>query len=73
MVASFASRTLAFSLMFAGVVMIITANVRRCPPSTVEYRYLPRDYDLYMKDSEDVGAHFTQLFSSSESHPIFGK
>ena len=51
--------------VFAGVVLIMAnqlaaANSRRHP---IQYRYLPRDLDTYMRTETPVGAQFGDMFA----------
>lgn len=51
--------------VFAGVALILTnqlaaANSRRLP---IEYRYLPRDLDTYMRTETPVSSRFGDMFA----------
>jgi hypothetical protein len=58
-------------LIFLGVLLVIAGSQHAADskPAKVEYRYLPRDLDMQMKDAEKVGALVGEIFT--EDSPFF--
>jgi hypothetical protein len=40
-------------LFFTGIVLIVVNDVVKRPPPRVEYRYLPRDLETYLRESTE--------------------
>jgi hypothetical protein len=45
-------RILLLLLLFAGIVLVILNEKLTCNVPRVEYRYLPRDLDTYLRESK---------------------
>ena len=55
-----------FIMLFAGIIMIIVAQTSTCPPSKVEYRYVPRNLDQLMEDQNFDKEVFKTVFGDNE-------
>lgn len=40
-------------LFFSGVVMIMVNDLLKVPPPQIEYRYVPRDLDTYLRETSE--------------------
>lgn len=52
-------------LMFAGIIMIVTNNLTYDRPREIQYRYLPRDLDTYIRTEEFPSALFGSMWDAS--------
>lgn len=59
-------RNLLIVAMALGVVLLFLSRAIRCPPSAIEYRYLPRTLDHQMKDAAFEGELFEQMFDGED-------
>ena len=58
-------RTLVVALFFTGVVLVVVnelVKARACGVQ-IEYRYLPRDLDTYLREAPKTGAVFRSMFT----------
>ena len=55
-----------FILLLFGMIFIGIAFTRNCPPPTIEYRYMPRTLDHYIKDSAFEGDIYTKMFDGED-------
>lgn len=56
-------------LLFSGIILIVvneTVKANAQPPR-VEYRYLPRDLDTYLREQPLASAHFERMFRDEET------
>lgn len=53
-------RVLLLMLLFAGIVLVILNEKLTCNVPRVEYRYLPRDLDTYMREMQNSLVPFTE-------------
>jgi hypothetical protein len=52
-------------LLLAGIVMIVTNQLTYDRPREVQYRYLPRDLDTYIRTEEFPSALFGSLWDAT--------
>jgi hypothetical protein len=48
--------------LFAGIVMVVTNQLTYDKPREIQYRYLPRDLDTYIRTAEFPSALFGSMF-----------
>lgn len=55
-------------LFFAGVVLVVTNELVKAHarPPRVEYRYLPRDLDTYLREQPVASAQFRSMFRDED-------
>ena len=56
-------------LILLGVFLMLvskTSEQQECSPPKVEYRYLPRDLDMQMKDAESLGEVVGDIFTGED-------
>ena len=53
-------------LLFAGIIMIVTNQLTYNLPREIQYRYLPRDLDTYIRTEEFPSALFGSMWGSSD-------
>lgn len=61
-------RAFLLALFFTGVVLIVAnqlVQTNREPPR-VEYRYLPRDLDAYLREQPQASVHFERMFREED-------
>ena len=51
-------------LLLAGIVMIVTNQLTYDRPREIQYRYLPRDLDTYIRTEEFPSALFGSMWTS---------
>jgi len=54
-----------FTMLVLGCMLLFASTYHGREASRVEYRYLPRSYDMLMKDSEKVGSIFKPMFNGT--------
>lgn len=61
-------RTFLLVLFFAGVILVIVNELVKlhARPPVVEYRYLPRDLDTYLREQPLASAHFRDMFRGEQ-------
>ena len=52
-------------LLLAGIVMIVTNQLTYDRPREIQYRYLPRDLDTYIRTEEFPSALFGSMWEAS--------
>ena len=52
-------------LLLAGIVMIVTNQLTYDRPREIQYRYLPRDLDTYIRTEEFTSALFGSMWEAS--------
>lgn len=50
--------------LFTGIIMLMVAQYSVCPPPKVEYRYIPRNLEQQMRDSNFDKEIFKTVFSA---------
>lgn len=55
-------------LFFTGLVLIIVNQLIKAnaQPQRVEYRYLPRDIDTYLREQPMASVHFESMFKEED-------
>lgn len=55
-------------LFFTGVVLVLSnhAAARAADPPRVEYRYLPRDLDAFLREQPAASVHFRSMFRDED-------
>lgn len=55
-------------VFFTGIVMVIVNQLikAQAQPARVEYRYLPRDLDTYLREQPMASVHFQSMFKDEE-------
>ena len=51
-------------LFFAGIIMVVTNQLTYNLPREIQYRYLPRDLDTYIRTEEFPSALFGSMWGS---------
>ena len=51
-------------LLFAGIIMVVTNSLTYDKPREIQYRYLPRDLDTYIRTEEFPSALFGSMWGS---------
>lgn len=51
-------------LLFAGIIMLVTNELAYNRPREVQYRYLPRDLDSFLRTEEFPSAIFGSMWSA---------
>jgi len=51
-------------MLFAGVIMVIANQLTYDRPREIQYRYLPRDLDTYIRTEEFPSALFGSMWSA---------
>ena len=61
-------RAFLLTLFFAGVVLVITNQLVKsnAQPPKVEYRYLPRDLDTYLREQPVASVQFESMFRDDD-------
>ena len=61
-------RTFWTALFFSGIVLVIANELikQRMRPPPVEYRYLPRDLDTYLREDPMASAKFNTMFTDED-------
>lgn len=61
-------RAFLLSLFFTGVVLVITNQLIKNSqqPPRVEYRYLPRDLDTYLREQPRAMVNFKSMFNDED-------
>lgn len=59
-------RTLILLALVAGIIIFFMSRALSCPPSKVEYRYLPRTLDHQMKDAAFEDELFEKMFDGED-------
>lgn len=49
-------------LLFAGIIMVVTNQLTYNRPTEIQYRYLPRDLDTFIRTEEFPSALFGSMF-----------
>ena len=52
-------------LLLAGIVMVVTNQLTYDRPREIQYRYLPRDLDTYIRTEEFPSALFGSMWEAS--------
>ena len=52
-------------LFFTGVVLVVVNQVITAPKVKVEYRYLPRDLDTYLREEDRASVRFDAMFNKN--------
>jgi hypothetical protein len=67
-------RALLLSLFFAGIGLVIINQliVTKMQPPPVQYKYLPRDLDTYLREDPGALSTFSSMFKSDSSEQIIG-
>lgn len=59
-------RLLLLLLFFTGIILVLANQVLNAPLVKVEYKYLPRDLDTYIREDTKASAHFDSMFNQDE-------
>lgn len=61
-------RTFLIALFFTGVILVILNQLVKAHarPPRVEYRYLPRDLDTYLREQPLASVHFRNMFREED-------
>lgn len=61
-------RAFLIALFFTGVVLVILNQLVKAHarPQRVEYRYLPRDLDTYLREQPMASTHFQGMFREED-------
>jgi len=59
-------RLLLLCLFFSGVILIVLNELLAARPRAVEYRYLPRDLDTYLRDEPYASVTYQAMFSEPD-------
>ena len=59
-------------LFFAGVILVIVNEMVKDRVPEVEYRYLPRDLDTYLREEPPASATFEKIFKGDETQRFPG-
>jgi hypothetical protein len=62
-------RAFLLTLFFAGIVLIVVNQLVKAnaQPPRVEYRYLPRDLDTYLREQPEASTHFGAMFRDEDA------
>lgn len=52
-------------LLFAGIIMLVTNELTYNRPREIQYRYLPRDLDSFLRTEEFPSALFGSMWDAS--------
>ena len=52
-------------LLFAGIIMVVTNQLTYDRPLEIQYRYLPRDLDTYIRTEEFPSALFGSMWNAT--------
>lgn len=58
-------RLLILCMLFTGVVLILVNELVRKPPRVIEFRYLPRPLDTYLRESTKASLIYGDMAGSS--------
>ena len=53
-------------VFFAGVILVVLNELIAARPPPVEYRYLPRDLDTYLREDPYASVAFEKMFRDPE-------
>lgn len=52
--------------LFAGLILILTNELAYGKPERIEYRYLPRDLDTYIREAPAPSTVFGSMFTDQD-------
>lgn len=53
-------------LLFAGIIMLVTNELTYNRPKEIQYRYLPRDLDSFIRTEEFPSAIFGSMWNNAD-------
>lgn len=59
-------RSLLLFLLFTGIFLVVMNERLYALPTKVEYRYLPRDLDTYMRETTFAHVPFTKMLNQDD-------